>query len=304
MIASVGKSRREWPFIFCSTGNFSEREFTRYKSQLATEQVALPKKSLMANKINQINDMINYAFTADELNKKLVDSGVIEEREKNREKTLLMGKRNDAKREGNKDLMQKIDEQIRELEGPTTLAFGTSLYKAAPQKTKKTEGERLAEINRANRKANTENVRRAQIQERKAAAEHRARVERGEATADPFARVKIMPKTHFDVNAFAPGEARKHMSEAEIARRMAEEQAKEDAQNAKKAVPEALAKLMAGEAEVQPGKIDFAKYDIMYQFGKLSQKKKPGQQSIFKRKLFDHEILGSYDLGINIDVDW
>ena len=302
-VASVGKTKRDWPFIFCSSKRFTERELARYKSLMATEQLPLPKKSAIESKINQINALINYSFTEQELNKKLADSGVLEAKQKAREKTLLLGKRSDAQREGNKELMQRLDEQIRELEGSTSLFYGTSLYKSTPQKTKKSEGERLAEINRAVRKANTENVRRAQIAERKAAAKHRARVERGEATADPFARVKILPKTHFDINANLGSAAKQKLTEEQIAKRMAEEKATEEVQQAKKAMPEALAKLMAGETEAQPGKIDFSKYDIMYQFGRLSQKKPPGQQSIFKRKLFDQEILGTYDLGIHIDLD-
>ena len=265
--------------------------------------MSLPKKSFLVSKIQNINKLINYTLSNQEINQRLIDSGVIEEREKKREKVILIGQRNNAERESDRELMQQLDHQIKELEGPIKLAFGTSMYKPVVQKTKKTEGERLAEINRANRKANTENVRRAQIAEAKAAAEHRARVERGEATANPFARVKIRPKTHFDANA-GPAAPKQPMTEAEIAKRIAEEKEKEDAELAKNAVPEALAKLMNGEAEVQPGKIDFAKYDIMYQFGKLSQKKKPGQQSIFKRKLFDMEVLGTYDLGLKVDMDW
>ena len=306
IIASIGKSRREYPFIFCSSGRFSEREFARYKGTLTTEQISLPRKSFLVAKIRDLNDMINYVFTNAEINQKLADSGVIEEREKKREKVILIGQRNNAEREGDRELMQQIDEQIKAIDGPTKLAFGTSLHKASPQKdpTKKSEGERLAEINRANRKANTENVRRAQIAERKAAAEHRAKVERGEATADPFARVKILPKTHFDAKT-PTATPKQRLTEAEIAKRIAEDKAKEDAveQAKKNAMPEALAKLMEGIADVQPGKIDYAKYDINYQFGKLSHKKLPGHESIFKRKLFDQEVLGTYDLGLHINLD-
>lgn len=264
----------------------------------------MPKKSWMAAKCDEIDKMCNYSFTAQELNEKLKAAGVEEEREKRREKIILIGKRNDAEREGNKDAMAVIDAQIRELEGPTKLAFGTSLYKAPPPKTKKSEGERLAEINRANRKANTENVRRAQIAERKAAAEHRAKVERGEATVDPFARVKILPKMHFDVRAAAAGKAQGPMTEAEIARRMAEEKEREDAaERERNKIPEKLERMMSGEAEPEPGKIDFRKWDIMWQFGRLSRKK-GGRESVYGRKLFDMEVIGSYDVGVKVDLDF
>ena len=289
--------------MYCSSSRFTEREFARYKSSLISEDISLPKKSFLISKIKDINDLINYRFTEDELNEKLAASGVLEEREKKREKVILIGKRNDAEREGNRDLIRQIDEEIRKLEGPAKLAHNTSLQKATPEKTKKTEGQRLAELNRMNRKANAESVRRAELAELKAAQRQRAQIERGEAVADPFARVKIMPKTHFDVNRANAG-PKQPLTEAEIAKRIAQEKEREDIEMASMTVPEGLAKLMNGEIEVQPGRIDFSKYDIAFQFGRLSQKKRPGQPSIFKRKLFDQEVLGSYDLNITIDMDW
>lgn len=61
--------------------------------------------------------------------------------------------------------------------------------------------DRLAELNRTNRKLNTEEVRKAQHAERKAQRLAREAVERGEGVLDPFARVQTRAKTHYDVNA-------------------------------------------------------------------------------------------------------
>ena len=61
-----------------------------------------------------------------------------------------------------------------------------------------TQQERLAELNRLNRKANTEDVRKAQQAERKAEALAREAIARGEAVANPFARVKTRAKIHHD----------------------------------------------------------------------------------------------------------
>ena len=91
----------------------------------------------------------------------------------------------------------KIDADLAALEGPK-LAFGTSLHKASPQKKEKTQQERLAELNRINRKQNVQDVRRAQIAERKAERLAQGAIARGEATANPFARVKTRAKILHD----------------------------------------------------------------------------------------------------------
>ena len=101
--------------------------------------------------------------------------------------------------------MAKFDAELATLDGPK-LAFGTSLRKtptkpaAATPQSHQSQQERLAALNKANRKANAEEVRKAQIAEKKAEAIARKAVERGEAAANPFARVKTRAKVHYDVN--------------------------------------------------------------------------------------------------------
>jgi RNA polymerase-associated protein RTF1 len=143
---------------------------------------------------------VNHTFTEEELQTKLKRSGVLRQKFISLERSSLNARRKEAEYNSDTEAIAKIDEQLRALEGPK-LAFGTSLYKAGPQTPQgKTQQQRLAEINAANRKLNTQNVRKAQIKERKAEALRRAAVERGEAAADPFARVKIAPKTHFNAD--------------------------------------------------------------------------------------------------------
>ena len=252
--------------------------------------------------------MINYQFTDIELQEKLKRQGILAQKENHVQRSLLNVQKLDAERRGDRKRAAELTGQIAQLNGPE-LAFGTSLHKPAVVKTGPTEQERLAELNRLNRKKNTEEVRRAQLAEQKAAAAHRAAIERGEAVADPFARVKIRPKTHFDANAMhATPSSSQPAAKAEeaIAKKAANEAASQGKVGVipKKAMPEKLAQLMRGDVEVEPGKIDFAQYDIMYQFGKLSRKIPKGAKSVMKRKLFQHEIMSAYDLGIKIGPDF
>lgn len=114
----------------------------------------------------------------------------------------ILRRRQIAEKQGDEATIAKIDAELAALE-PPKLAFGTKLYKTAPSSAKEgqTQQDRLAELNRANRKANTEDVRKAQRAERKAERLARERFERGEGLLDPFARVKTTAKTHYDVNA-------------------------------------------------------------------------------------------------------
>ena len=113
-----------------------------------------------------------------------------------------MQQRERAVNRGDEAAIAKLDAELAALEGPK-LAFGTKLYKPAPAPSSQemSQQDRLAELNRANRKANTEDVRKAQRAERKAERLAREAIERGEGFLDPFARVKTRAKTHYDVNA-------------------------------------------------------------------------------------------------------
>ena len=219
-MVSVGKARKEWPFIACSNSKFTEvrqdaaesiipvtvakkpqREYDRYRKTIVTEGFTLPTKSALITKIDDINKLLNHKFTEAELQTKLKRSGVLQQKQVTIDRHNLLKRRKDAEHRGDALALESIDVELAALEGPK-LAFGTSLVKSEPAvSASKTQQERLAELNRANRKFNTENVRRAQLAERKAEAIQRAAVERGEAVANPFARVKVRATTHHDVNA-------------------------------------------------------------------------------------------------------
>lgn len=161
----------------------------------------LPTKPFLNSKLNDINTLINHRFTDAEIETKIKRSGVYAARYASIERARLNAQRRDAEARLDAEDVAKIDEQLTALQGPK-LAFGTSLYKPSPKKTDspdgKTQQQRLADLNRANRKANTHDVRKAQQKERKADMLAREAIARGEAVANPFARVKTRAKTHHD----------------------------------------------------------------------------------------------------------
>ena len=302
VIASVGNAKRDWPFIFCSMTRFSERELARYKAMVNNDGLALPKKKALAAKIDDINRLVNHTFTEAELQEKLKRSGVLQQKVNAIERQTLLVKRQEAENFGRADLVTQIDAELQALEGPK-LAFGTTLAKAAPAKPAGlTQQQRLAEINRANRKANTENVRRAQLAEQRAQAAHRRAVERGEAVADPFARVKVMAKTHFDVNnpQRINGQKPTPSQVAAEAKTAAAVAATTNGVNGKaKTAAEDGVDGAELKVELKNATFDWAEYDQMAAFAKVCRGRNGEKASIFKRKPCVHEVLASYDFGLD-----
>lgn len=206
-ILAHGKAEREFPFIACSDSPISEvrelrvrvfwkhwltiiqSEFNRYRQTMAVEDCRMATKAMLADKVADINRLLNHQFTNEELNEKLrkqgsLDSKTLVYKRMENEKQLKM-----ARASGDDAEVDKLEAQLSHLTGPK-LAFGNALLK--PQGQKPSEHERLAEINMRNQRINYENVRRAQLEERKASKKAAAAVARGGPAADPHMRAKAM----------------------------------------------------------------------------------------------------------------
>lgn len=168
---------------------------------MASEELALPTKRFLISKIDDINKLLSHQFTEEEIQEKLKRSGVLQNKFASLERASIVARRKAAEDRGDEAAIAKLDAELAALDGPK-LAFGTSLRKPLPKSETASPGlsqqERLALVNRANRKANTQDVRKAQVIERKQEALARLAVERGEAIQNPFARVKTRAKTYHD----------------------------------------------------------------------------------------------------------
>ncbi|KAL1998897.1 hypothetical protein VTN02DRAFT_5410 [Thermoascus thermophilus] len=164
---------------------------------MAVDDCKMATKSVLAAKVADINRLLNHQFTKEELNEKLRKQGAFDSKTLIFKRIELEKQLQRAVASGDADEIAKIEAQMAEIRAPK-LAFGTSLHK--PRSEALDQQQRLAEINLRNQKLNAENVRRAQIEERKANRRIAAAVARGEAVADPFARVKTRARTHYDVS--------------------------------------------------------------------------------------------------------
>ena len=121
-------------------------------------------KSMLADKVADINRLLNHKFTNEELNEKLrkqgsLDSKTFVYKRMETEKQLKM-----AKAAGDDAEVERLEGEMSQITGGK-LAFGTA---PKPQANKPSEHERLAELNLRNQRLNYESVRRAQLDERKA----------------------------------------------------------------------------------------------------------------------------------------
>ncbi|KAJ9156461.1 RNA polymerase-associated protein RTF1 [Pleurostoma richardsiae] len=200
--AAHGKSVRDWPFVMCSDSPFTESEWNRYCKTLQAEGLALPKKPALANKIEDINELIGRSWTDVEVTERLNKIQKLRDRFSGVERDRLEAQIEKAKAFGNEDRVSKLQEELDKLEVPR-LAFRTSLTprKSTTQPGTPSQQDRLAELNRENRRKNTEAVRKAQLKERAKVRDVEARLARGEQVEeDTSRRLKTTAKFVHDVH--------------------------------------------------------------------------------------------------------
>lgn len=182
---------------------------------------ALPTKPFIHSKLSDFNAVINHRFTDEELQEKLRRSGALHARSAPIERMAIMDRRKKAVQRDDEAAIAQCDVELTALNGPK-LKYGTFLVDpkaTAPVATAPSQQERLHELNLINRKKNREEVRRAQLAERKAQRQAREAVLRGEALEDTFARVKTYAKTHHDVNdTLAPSQRNRYGGSREPSR--------------------------------------------------------------------------------------
>lgn len=235
------------------------------------EGVALPTKPRIADKIADINGLVNRSWTEEELQEKLKKSGALVSKfipiERNRLNNLIK----EAKARGDDEKVKQLQDELESLE-ETKLAFGSPAKKSSSGKVQ-TQQERLAELNRLHRRENVERVRQAQIAERRAAKLAEAAAARGEnVVEDHSRRVKTRAKFKHDV------------SEGFGAK-------KTDSERSGTNTPS------AGTPNLGAKKIGTP----LPHLTKLQGKDEKGLPTI-RKPLMDDDIIGSIDLGIDIEL--
>ncbi|KAL9097958.1 MAG: hypothetical protein Q9163_006287 [Psora crenata] len=220
LMLAVEGTQKEFHMNSVSNSTVTEA-FANHKNNLANEGKPIPTRPYLEGKIDDINSLIHHQFTDEELQRKLERSGVLQNKTASLDRISIANRRRAAEERGDEATAAKCDIELAELSGPR-LKYGTTLAEPKGENAsvpEPSQQERLAELNRQNRRKNAEEVRKAQLAEKRAARLARQAVDRGEAVQDPFARVKTLSKTHYDVNeTLAPHRAKQQGLSRDVSR--------------------------------------------------------------------------------------
>jgi RNA polymerase-associated protein RTF1 len=239
------------------------------------EGIPLPTKPKLSNKINDINALVNRSWTEAELQEKLNRSGALKNKYIPIERTRLNNLIKEAKSAGDEERVEQLRAELHALEGPT-LAFNTSL-RTTPKKptgpVEMSQQEKLAILNKENRRKNVEEVRHAQIKERRQAM----------ATQAALARGEVVEEDH----------SRRHKTIAKFKHDVSQVGKKLDSDRSGTNTPANGTPSLTPKKDVAP----------LPHIAKLqqSQTDKKGIPT-FRRPLTDDDIIGSIDLGIEIEL--
>lgn len=182
-------------------------EWNRYKVTCHNEGISIPTKPKHIQKCAEISALINRSWTEAELQEKLTKSGALIDKFLPLERLRINGLIKDATAAGDDKEVETLKEELSALDGPK-LAYNTSMQ-VAPVKSASgglSQQERLAQKNLENRQKNKQDVRQAQINERRAIKMNQAAIARGEAVVeDTSRRLKTKAKFKHDVAEVVPG---------------------------------------------------------------------------------------------------
>jgi RNA polymerase-associated protein RTF1 len=218
---------------------------------------------------------VNRSWTEAELQEKLKRSGALKNKYISIERNRLNNLIKEAKSNGDDERVEQLRTELTNLDGPT-LAFNTSLH-STPKKLagppKMTEQERLAKLNKENRRKNAEEVRQAQLRERRQQMATQAAIARGEAVEEDHSRRhKTVAKFKHDVS--------------QIGKRI-------DSDRSGTNTPAVGTPNLTAKTDIAP----------LPHIAKLQQSQvdKKGLPT-FRKPLTDDDIIGSIDLGIEIEL--
>ncbi|OLN85623.1 RNA polymerase-associated protein RTF1 [Colletotrichum chlorophyti] len=195
VLAAHGKAERTFPFIFLSDRPFTDREYNRYEKVMQSEGLSLPKKQTLLNKIDEINALINYHLTTQEIDERIQRKSALRKKFDPKIRERLAQEIDIARAQGNTRKAEELQEQLDDLK-TNVLAFKTSLSDGSSKPNKTSQQDRLADINRQRRLQNAENVRKAQLKEKAEARKLEAALERGEDIKNDLSR-RLRTKAKF-----------------------------------------------------------------------------------------------------------
>ncbi|KAK9471945.1 uncharacterized protein V1510DRAFT_347661, partial [Dipodascopsis tothii] len=207
VLVTHGASERTFEMGICSDGAVTDDEYAQWREAMERDHLALPSVAAVDRKFAALQQMRERSLTADEINN-MIDvrqkltahrpaHSVVRKTQLNQQRIIALGRGDDAD-------VAALDAQIAAIdERSTALASDTPL-------------DRLAKVNSRNRRANQDEIRKAEIR----ANESRRRAmmaQTSDVTSDPFSRLRTNIKMYYDTSAAAPATAAETKAEDDAA---------------------------------------------------------------------------------------
>lgn len=191
--ATIGKAEKEWQYVACSDGRFTEAELETYKADLKDANQKLPSSRFMKQKAEDIYAIVHNSLTDPEIDMKVASRSALARKFANFGRDRIIRRRDEAISRGDEAYVARCTQELAQYDAGVAA-------KAAAKPSTPSKGlvqqDRLAALNKANRKANTEEIRKVQVAEKRAQQKARdqamARARKAEADAAEAAKSKML----------------------------------------------------------------------------------------------------------------
>jgi RNA polymerase-associated protein RTF1 len=165
IIAAHGKAEKQWSFIECSMGRFTDDEWRHWRATLANENGRMPTKGQISKKLEGLDKLIKFKWTGPTIDARIAAQKALADKvSRVDEKEAILDKIAVAREMGNSKEVADLEDQLLNIV-PMKLALGTSMGPKIEVKQVNKEEDRLAALNRRNQQLNNENIRKAQLAE-------------------------------------------------------------------------------------------------------------------------------------------
>lgn len=172
-VVTQGRSEKLWPFAACSDSKFTEAELARYINLLRDQNLRVPTRKHVESKVEGIHKLINRRWSDEDISYKIRRQKEIETKYDpanagNLAREKIMKRKQRAEEDDDDEEVARCNAELQALD--VNSANGNTIRRTVitPLKAAATlEQERLAQRNALTRKTNTEEVRKALLEERR-----------------------------------------------------------------------------------------------------------------------------------------
>lgn len=172
VVCGQGKKEKEYPFQACSDSKFTEGEFAEFRNALSADGVRFPTRTQIGRKLDDIHALLDHQWTDEDIQNRLNKDKAMRAKHMNFGRDRIIRRRDEAASRGDDTVVARCNQELAAYDagGPKP-----DLKVGVAPNNRHAQQERLAQLNRQNRKLNSEEVRKAQIATKRA--EQKAREE-------------------------------------------------------------------------------------------------------------------------------